>query len=116
MVGNGNVLPVTRLHHCKRQSGGGVVPGGGTVEVAVARELASSRQEMRGMSAYGADAVIEALKRPLAQIAANAGFNPLEKVEEVWAAQLNTETDDLGINCEDGKVASVVELGVSDPA
>ena len=23
----------------------------------------------------------------------------------------NTETDDLGINCEDGKVASVVELG-----
>lgn len=95
---------------------GGVVPGGGTVEVAVARELASSRQEMRGMSAYGADAVIEALKRPLAQIAANAGFNPLEKVEEVWAAQLNTETDDLGINCEDGKVASVVDLGVSDPA
>lgn len=95
---------------------GGVVPGGGSLEVAVARELMASRQEKRGMSAYGVDAVVEALKRPLAQIVANAGFNPLEKVEQVWAAQLKTDSDELGINCENGEVASMTKLGVSDPA
>jgi chaperonin GroEL (HSP60 family) len=95
---------------------GGVVPGGGTVEIAVARELAASRQEMRGMSAYGVDAVVEALKRPLAQIASNAGFNPLEKVEEVWATQLSTGNDNIGMNSEDGKIASTEELKLIDPA
>ncbi len=95
---------------------GGIVPGGGTLEITVARELAANRQEKQGMSAYGVDAVVEALKRPLAQIAANAGFNPLEKVEQVFAAQLNAESNDLGINCENGEIASLTELGISDPA
>ena len=95
---------------------GGVVPGGGAVEIAVARELAAKRQQMRNMSAYGVDAVIEALKRPLAQIASNSGFNPLEKVEEVWAAQLNADSIDMGLNPEDGTVGSISELQVVDPA
>ncbi|NLG86039.1 MAG: chaperonin [Firmicutes bacterium] len=95
---------------------GGVVPGGGALEIAVARELTLSRQEKRGMSAYGVDAVVEALKRPLAQIVANAGFNPLEKVEEVWAAQMAEGNNQLGIDCDLGTVASMSELGVADPA
>lgn len=95
---------------------GGVVPGGGALEVAVARELARAREEKRGMSAYGVDCVVEALKRPLAQIVANAGFNPLEKVEEVWAAQSEAGRDDLGVNCDTGEVVPLLENGVADPA
>lgn len=95
---------------------GGVVPGGGAVELAVARELRQVREEKRGMSAYGVDCVVEALKRPLGQIVANAGFNPLEKVEEVWAAQNERGQDDLGVNCDSGEVAPMLAEGVADPA
>ncbi|NLY50942.1 MAG: chaperonin [Firmicutes bacterium] len=95
---------------------GGVVPGGGALEIAVARELARAREDKRGMSAYGVDCVVEALKRPLGQIVANAGFNPLEKVEEVWAAQNEAHSDDVGINCENGSIVSMFAEGVVDPA
>ena len=42
------------------------------------------------MAAYGVECVVEALKRPMAQIVANAGFNPLEKMGDVIAAQTET--------------------------
>ncbi|MDK2855828.1 MAG: hypothetical protein PWQ86_1041 [Bacillota bacterium] len=95
---------------------GGIVPGGGALEIAVARELARAREEKRGMSAYGVDCVVEALKRPLGQIVANAGFNPLEKIEEVWAAQNEAGQDDLGIHCDTGQVVSMLAEGIADPA
>lgn len=94
----------------------GMVPGGGSVEIAVSRELEKEREKLKGMSLYGIDCVITALKRPLAQIVYNAGFNPLEKVEEVAHAQGERASATIGINCETGEVADMVEIGVLDPA
>ncbi|MDU4959820.1 MAG: TCP-1/cpn60 chaperonin family protein [Sporomusaceae bacterium] len=95
---------------------GGYVPGGGAVELALSRELDKSRVGVKGMSAYGWECVVSALKRPLSQIVYNAGFNPLEKVEEAIAAQVAAESDSLGIDCDDGQVADMLTLGVIDPA
>ncbi|MHB1043786.1 MAG: TCP-1/cpn60 chaperonin family protein [Eubacteriales bacterium] len=95
---------------------GGVVPGGGSLELAVAREVEKVREGMRGMAAYGVDCVVEALKRPMAQIIANAGFNPLEKLGDVIAAQVETGKHSLAINCDTGEVADMFDLGVVDPA
>jgi chaperonin GroEL (HSP60 family) len=94
---------------------GGVVPGGGAIELAVSLEVASLRAQMKGMAAYGLDCVSEALKKPLSQIVSNAGFNPLEKVGDVIAAQLDKKKDSLAINCDTGDVADMLELGVVDP-
>ncbi|OAT82303.1 TCP-1/cpn60 chaperonin family protein [Desulfotomaculum copahuensis] len=94
---------------------GGVVPGGGAVELAVAREVEQVRAGMRGMAAYGVDCVVEALKRPLAQIVSNAGFNPLEKIGDVIAAQVETGNDALAVDCDTGRLADMRELGVVDP-
>ncbi|MBN2561745.1 MAG: TCP-1/cpn60 chaperonin family protein, partial [Phycisphaerae bacterium] len=94
---------------------GGVVPGGGAIELAVARDLAAVRDSARGMASYGVDCVIQALKKPLAQIAANAGFNPLEKVEDAISAQAERKSAALGIDCDAGEVADMYELGVVDP-
>lgn len=94
---------------------GGYVPGGGSLEIAVAREVEKSRENVKGMAAYGVDCVVSALKRPLAQIVHNAGFNPLEKVEEVTAAQANGTSDSLGIDCDSGAVADMLSRGVVDP-
>lgn len=95
---------------------GGVVPGGGSLELAVARDVEKVREGMRGMAAYGIDCVVEALKRPMAQIVANAGFNPLEKLGDVIAAQVETGQHSLAINCDNGEIADMYALGVVDPA
>lgn len=93
----------------------GVVAGGGAVEIAAARHVQSVRDRVRGMAAYGVEAVATALKRPLAQIVANAGFNPLEKVEEATIAQSQAGSCSLGIDCDSGDVVDMFELGVVDP-
>jgi chaperonin GroEL (HSP60 family) len=94
---------------------GGVVPGGGAVELAVARTLEGVKGELRGMTAYGVECVIEALKRPFIQIVTNAGFNALEKMGDVVAAQLEQETDCLGVDCDTGSVCNLWEAGIVDP-
>lgn len=95
---------------------GGVVPGGGACELAVAREVEKMRGRVRGMAAYGVDCVVEALKRPLAQIVANAGFNPLEKIGDVIAAQVARRKNSLGVDCDTGEVKDMLQAGVLDPA
>jgi chaperonin GroEL (HSP60 family) len=92
---------------------GGVVPGGGSVELAIARRLA--KQSERGLASYGFGCVVEALKRPLAQICINAGINPLEKLEEALAAQEQTDSAAIGIDCEDGTVKDLAAEGIVDP-
>lgn len=94
---------------------GGVVCGGGTVELAITRQLQDIRQEARGMAVYGLDCVSEALKQPFVQIVGNAGFNPLEKLGEVSAAQIEQGSSSLGINCDSGEIMDMRELGVYDP-
>ncbi len=93
----------------------GFVPGGGAAEIAAARRVLEARAKVKGMAAYGVDCVVAALKRPLAQIAQNAGYNPLEKVEQVIAAQSETGSDSLGVDCETGEIADMLDLGVADP-
>ncbi len=94
---------------------GGYVPGGGAVELAAARDVEKSRATIKGMAAYGVDCVSSALRRPMSQIVSNAGFNPLEKVEDVIAAQAEQNKDSLAIDCDDGSVADMLALGVVDP-
>ena len=94
---------------------GGYVPGGGTIELALARDVEREREDLKGMAAYGLDCVVSALKRPLAQIVENAGFNPLEKVEEAILSQGLQNRDSIGIDCDTGAIADMLTLGVVDP-
>ncbi len=93
----------------------GLAPGGGSVELAAARSLDAIRAQVSGMAAYGLDCVREALRKPIAQIAANAGYNPLEKVEQASAAQERAHSCSIGIDCDSGEAADMLALGVLDP-
>jgi chaperonin GroEL (HSP60 family) len=73
-------------------------------------------------NSYGIDSLIEALKKPIAQISLNAGLNPLEKVAQVISAgqkALQTgsihEAISLGINYENGEIVSMIDSGIIDP-
>lgn len=93
----------------------GLAPGGGAVELGASLAVSEARRQMSGMQAYGLDCVREALRRPLAQIAANAGYNPLEKAEQASAAQAQTGSAHMGVNCDSGDIADMTALGVLDP-
>lgn len=95
---------------------GGVVPGGGAAELWAARQVERLAASLRGMESYGAAAVAEALRRPLAQIVTNAGYNALEKVSAVAAAQEESGQPSLAVDCDTGEVADMAPLGVWDPA
>jgi chaperonin GroEL (HSP60 family) len=95
---------------------GGVLPGGGAVELAAAQEVEHVRRQVGGMAAYGVDCVVEALKKPFMQIVLNAGFNPLEKLGDVLAAQSEERNSTLAVDCDNGAIRDMYELGVVDPA
>lgn len=94
---------------------GGYLPGGGSVEVAIAHELERYRESVTGLEAFGVEAVAHALRKPLAQMAQNAGFNPLEKVEAVKSVQLAERSDRHGIDCDTGQVTDCLTNGIIDP-
>lgn len=93
----------------------GVVPGGGSVEVFASGRLTGQRIESSGMLSFGRECVARALRRPLAQIAANAGYNPLEAVCSVEKAQRRRRCASLGVDCESGRTADMAALGIWDP-
>lgn len=95
---------------------GGVLPGGGTTELAVSYELERHREMVTGMEAYGIEAVSAALRKPMSQIMLNAGYNPLEKLEEARAAQIAENCDSMGIDCDTGLVINYEDEGIIDPA
>jgi chaperonin GroEL (HSP60 family) len=92
---------------------GGVVPGGGSVELSLSRYLRDRRCD--GMLSYGYHCVAEALKRPMAQICCNAGFNPLEKLEGVLSRQETEDCLGIGVNCETGAIEDLAAAGIWDP-
>lgn len=94
----------------------GVVPGGGALEVWVAGQLEELARQLKGLNSYGVLCVKEALLKPFTCITANAGFNPLEKLGDVVAEQIQKQSDCMAIDCETGEIIDVMETGIIDPA
>lgn len=94
---------------------GGYVPGGGALELSIARDVERFRDSIQGMERFGVAVVAGALERTMTQVVANAGFNPLEKIEMVKAYQVKRDSDSLGIDCDRGTISDMIEMGVVDP-
>jgi chaperonin GroEL (HSP60 family) len=95
---------------------GGYLPGGGSIELFLSRHLEKWRQGVKGMEGFGVEAVIAALRKPLAQMMRNAGFNPLEKLEQVKAAQAEAKSASISLDFDTGQNADMLKTGVVDPA
>jgi len=94
---------------------GGIVPGGGAVEVWLATQLEDMARDLEGLSSFGVLCVKEALLKPFACIVNNSGFNALEKLGDVIAAQRKHDSASIGLNCETGDIIDVVQKGIVDP-
>ncbi|MED0679772.1 TCP-1/cpn60 chaperonin family protein [Aneurinibacillus thermoaerophilus] len=95
---------------------GGYLPGGGSLELFLSRHLEEWRTSVQGMEGFGVEAVAAALRKPFAQMIRNAGFNPLEKIEQVKAAQAKADSSSIGLDFDTGHCADMLESGVVDPA
>ncbi|MBR3665187.1 MAG: chaperonin GroEL [Desulfovibrio sp.] len=87
----------------------GIVPGGGTALIRVAKVLADIRpaddDELSGV-----EIVRRAIEEPLRQIAHNAGFEGSVVVEKVRAGK-----DGFGFNAATGEYEDLLKAGVIDP-
>ncbi len=94
----------------------GTLPGGGSIEVWAAQQLDNLIGDLQGMASYGVQVVQEALLRPFACIAANAGFNPLEKISQVIAEQTHKGSPNITIDCDDGNPIDALSRNIVDPS
>ncbi len=95
---------------------GGVVPGGGAIEVWLAAHMEDVARDVEGMTSFGVLCVKEALIKPFSCLVSNAGFNPLEKLGDVVVAQRKNGSDAITLDSEKGKLIDVMKNGIVDPA
>lgn len=94
---------------------GGIVPGGGAIEIWTSTQLEDLAKDLEGMTSYGVNCVKEAIARPFACIVDNAGFNPLEKLGDLIAKQRRENSSAIGLDSETGQFLNMVECGIVDP-
>ena len=89
---------------------GGVVPGGGAVEVWLASRLENLARQQEGLISYGILCVKEALLKTFLCMAANAGFNSLEKLGDVIAGQRKQNSNRLSFDVNSGQLGRYVGI------
>lgn len=89
----------------------GIVPGGGTLLIHLAKKVAEIRNSLDGEEKIGADILAKALEAPLRQIADNAGVEGSVVVEKVRETDFN-----IGYNAATGVFEDLIAAGIIDPA
>lgn len=88
----------------------GIVPGGGSILVAIQKELKKAMKEDNNDIKKGINAVLDSLSSPLYQIAENAGFD----AEEIVLEQ-DKQKKGFGFDANTGEWVNMFERGIIDP-
>ena len=87
----------------------GIVPGGGVALIRASKNLKIKTDSPD--QKLGAKIVCEAVKEPLRQMALNAGYSP-----DILISMVERAKGDKGIDFNTGKLTSLLEKGIIDPA
>ncbi|RLM87929.1 thermosome [Halobellus sp. Atlit-38R] len=93
---------------------GGVVPGGGAIEMAIARAVRREAHTVGAKTQLAMNAFATALESVVQTLVRNAGEDPLETVTELRAA--NKRHSSTGFVLPDGEITDSLAAGVVDPA
>ena len=93
---------------------GKVVPGGGAVEIEVARQLRKYAESFRGREQLAVNAFAEAMEVVPKSLAENAGLDPIDKLAELRAEHDKKRTA-AGLDVFTGKISNMLNLGVVEP-
>jgi len=97
------------LHATKAAAQEGYVPGGGVAFLRAMDAVTAARNKARGDEKIGYDIVLEALKSPLRQIAANGGYDG-----DVAVEQAMSKTGGYGFDAAKGEFTDLVKAGIID--
>ncbi len=86
----------------------GIIIGGGA---ALVRAASKVNLDLEGDQKIGAEIILRAIKAPMKQIAANAGFDTGVVVNAVETA----DSDTIGFNAATGEYVDMFEAGIIDP-
>jgi thermosome len=93
-----------------------IVPGGGAVEVEVAKELRDYATKVGGREQLAIEAFADAIEIVPRTLAENAGLEPIDIIVELRAAHEKTDGKNMGVNVFTGKVEDMFSNGVVEPA
>jgi chaperonin GroEL len=99
------------LHATRAAAKEGYVPGGGVALVRAIDAVLEAKRKAKGDEKFGFDIVAEAMARPCAQIAENAGFDGDLVVDKIRNGKPNA-----GFNAATGEYEDLVKAGIIDPA
>jgi len=97
------------------EDGSGLVPGGGAVEVALARDLRTYARGIPDREAFAVEAFADAVETIPATLARNAGESPIDTLLELRRRHDEGETT-VGVDATTGGIGDVAEQGVLEPA
>ncbi len=89
----------------------GIVPGGGTTLIHLAKKIEEIKKSLDAEEKIGADILARALEAPLRQIADNAGAEGSVIVARVRESGFN-----IGYNAATGEFEDLIAAGIIDPA
>ncbi len=92
-----------------------IVPGGGAVEVEIAKELRKHATTVGGREQLAIEAFADAFEIVPKTLAENAGLEAIDIIAELRAAHEKTDGQPMGINVLKGKVENMRENGVIEP-
>jgi thermosome len=92
-----------------------IVPGGGAVEVEIAKELRKHATKVGGREQLAIEAFADAFEIVPKTLAENAGLEAIDIIAELRAAHEKTDGQPMGINVFEGKVENMQENGVIEP-
>jgi thermosome len=92
-----------------------IVPGGGAVEIEVAKELRKYATKVGGREQLAVEAFADAIEVIPRTLAENAGLQPIDILVELRSKHDAPEGKNIGINVFTGKLQNSVENGVIEP-
>jgi thermosome len=92
-----------------------IVPGGGAVEVEIAKELRKHATKVGGREQLAIEAFADAFEIVPKTLAENAGLEAIDIIAELRTAHEKTDGTPMGINVLKGKVENMRENGVIEP-
>jgi len=92
-----------------------IVPGGGAVEIEVAKELRKYATKVGGREQLAVEAFADAMEVIPRTLAENAGLQPIDILVELRSRHDTAEGKNIGINVFTGKLQNSVDEGVIEP-
>jgi len=93
-----------------------IVPGGGAVEIEVAKELRKYATKVGGREQLAIEAFADAVEVIPRTLAENAGLEPIDILVNLRAAHEKEDGKNSGVNVFTGKIQNSLDSGVIEPA